>query len=580
MRRLLWLPGLILGFTMGLPMPGRADFTEQPQFGTGATIPVAWGDCDGDGDLDLAVGNFNQQNRLFINDGDTTFTQDDQFGLGATFAVVWADYDNDGDLDLAVGNGSLQQNTVYVNNGDGTFTEGPGLGKKRSNAIAWGDFDNDGDLDAAVGNGLLGIEDGNRLFINQGGGAFESRAEFGEGQSASLVWGDFDNDGDLDLAVGNGGFGYAGQNYLYVNNLDQGDTTFTERAEFGEGDTSCLVWGDYDNDGDLDLAVANWDGGQNYLYVNNGDGTFTQEAQFGARDPNSMAWGDFDNDGDLDLAVGNGDFSSADTNFLYINDGAGSFTEEPEFGLGSTDAVAWGDFDNDGDLDLAAGNEHSPAQNYLYINNENDSDHLVIGLVGHFHDLGVPYSNRDGVGAKVSVYASGYLANPAYLLGYREISEHGGFAAQNMVAAHFGLPGQTYVDLRIEWPGSGGSCITQDAAGVAVGQHLTIHEGVLASVGDRSETGTFQVSGANPNPFKEMTHLAFVSPAGCLATFSVYDIRGRLVRTLLDGPVTAGCHTASWDGRDESDNEAPPGIYFLRLQTRDGGDTKKVIRMK
>jgi hypothetical protein len=167
--------------------PVSADFTEKAEFGAGATIPVAWGDYDGDQDLDLAVGNFGQQNWLFVNNGDTVFTQEDQFGALSTFAVVWGDYDNDGDLDMAVGNGRNEQNSVYINNGDRTFTLGPGLGKKRTNAIAWGDYDNDGDLDAAIGNGLLCFEDSNKLFENNGDGTFTSRSEFGQGQSASLV---------------------------------------------------------------------------------------------------------------------------------------------------------------------------------------------------------------------------------------------------------------------------------------------------------------------------------------------------------------------------------------------------------
>ena len=84
MRRLgmltVMVPAIAIVVTGGLAL---ADFTERSEFGTGATIPVAWGDYDGDEDLDLAVGNFNQQNWLFINNGDTTFTQQDQFGHGS-----------------------------------------------------------------------------------------------------------------------------------------------------------------------------------------------------------------------------------------------------------------------------------------------------------------------------------------------------------------------------------------------------------------------------------------------------------------------------------------------------------------
>ncbi|MBD3337017.1 MAG: hypothetical protein GF355_16000, partial [Candidatus Eisenbacteria bacterium] len=107
----------------GARLPAAADFIEEPQFGTGLTIPLAWGDAHGDGDLDLAAGNGllgqAQQNHLYVNNGDGSFTAHDGFGVGQTASVVWADCDNDGDLDLAAGNEhSPTQNFLYVNGVD------------------------------------------------------------------------------------------------------------------------------------------------------------------------------------------------------------------------------------------------------------------------------------------------------------------------------------------------------------------------------------------------------------------------------------------------------------------------------
>ena len=556
-----------------------AGFVETEEFGAGGTISMAWGDYNGDGDLDVAVGNYGGQNWLFANNGDGTFTGGDQFGTDNTFVVLWADFDNDGNQDMAIGNSGAanNQNVIYVNNGDSTFTSGPLLGKKRTNALAWADFDLDGDLDVAVGNGLLDNPQGNRLLINNDDSTFTSVARFGANQSASLVWGDFDNDGDPDLAVGNGGFGYIEQNYLYIN---EGDTVFTERAEFGLGDTSCLVWGDFDNDGDLDLAVANWDNGQNYLYVNNGNGYFTPVPQFGIRDPNTMAWGDHDNDGDLDLAVGNGDFGSADTNFLYINSGDSTFTETPEFGLGSTDGVAWGDYDNDGDLDLAAGNEHSPPTNYLYTNDVNGDDYLIVHLVGHFHDMGAPYSNRDGVGAKITLYEAGHLGEADHMLGYREVCAHGGFASQNAIDAHFGVAGAATVDMRIAWPGSGGSNVVQDAQGIATGQRLVIHETDMASVGQQVPSPGISLSEARPNPFGTETMIRFSIQHKMAVRAAVYDVRGRLVATVLDGEYTAGRHTFIWDGKDARGNDVTQGVYFCRFRAGEEVDVRKIVALR
>jgi hypothetical protein len=555
---------------LALGASAQGAFVEEEQFGSGFTIPVAWGDPDRDGDFDLAVGNFNQPNELYVNDGAGGFTGGSAFGSGATFAVAWGDYDNDGDADLAVGNGYNQFNALFINNGDGTFTQETQFGQLRTCAVAWGDYDKDGDLDLAVGNGILNVAEQNMLYVNNGDGTFTGEPQFGVGQTGSLVWGDCDRDGDLDLAVGNGGFGYSGQNYLYINN---GDGTFTEQAEFGEGDTASLYWGDCDNDGDLDMAVGNWDAQPNMLYVNTGDGTFTGAPQFGSRDTNTLAWGDADNDGDLDIAVGNGDFSSAEGNQLYVNNGDGTYGEQAAFGDGSTDGVAWGDCDGDGDLDLASGNEHSPPQNYLYVNDANTAEYLLVHLAGHVHDMGAGHSNRDGVGAKVCVYEAGYVGDPGHLLGFREIAAHGGFASQNAIDAHFGLPGRGAVDMRIIWPGSGGMHITQDLEGIAVGQRIIVDEtGTPCSVPDAME-GSLEPGfiRATPHPVRGHARLAFIARHGSLQRADVFDLSGARVRELvLEGPDAHGVYHASWDGRTAAGARVPSGAYVVRAQGRGG----------
>ncbi|HMB69694.1 MAG TPA: FG-GAP-like repeat-containing protein [bacterium] len=540
-------------------------FTQQAQFGAGGTICVAWGDADGDQAPELAVGNTSGQNWLFTNDGGGGFTQLNEFDAAATFAMVWADYNDDGLLDIAVGNrGSA--NRLYENNGDGTFTGRNRLGNFTtiSIAMAWADYDLDGDLDVAVGNGILGTAQQNHLYVNGGGNAFAQTLEFGMEQTQAVAWGDYDNDGDPDLAVGNGGFGFTGQNYLYVNN---GDGTFTEVPEFGNNeDTTALAWGDADNDGDLDLAVANWNDGQNYLYRNDG-GSFAALPRFGLRDPNTLNWGDYDNDGDLDLAVGNGDFGSADTNFLYINEGGLTFTESAQFGLGSTDGVAWGDVDLDGDLDLAVGNEHSPNTNYLYVNNENDADWLSLTLVGHEYDLGAGYSVRNGIGARITVYEAGFLGDPAHRLGYREVEAHGGFSCQNDLPAHFGLPGQSSVDVRIEWPGSGGSHITQDLTGVAVPGRGTIHEGADDVVGVHQVPAGAATGAAwriAPNPTAGKVLVEYLRPLRDGSAAEIVDVTGRHVATIALGATQNGGSTV-WDGRNANGRRAAPGVYFVNV---------------
>ena len=475
LARWLW-PGLVALCLVSLASAGSGSpFQGNPEFGgNGYTIPVAWGDADRDGDLDLAVGNLVQpgadSSQLWTNDGKGGFSVQPAFGVAFTFALSWGDYDNDGDLDMAVGN--YGGNRLFVNDGMGGFTEQVQFGGGATIAVGWADYDLDGDLDLAVGNGILGVPGQNYLYVNNGDGTFTAIAAFGEGQTDSLAWGDFDQDGDPDLAVGNGGFGYEEQNYLYVNN---GDGTFTGIAAFGALDTATVAWADATGDGLLDLAVGNWNAGQNYLYVNNGDGSFTARATFGSLDTNTVAWGDFDLDGDMDLAVGNGDFESADQNYLYVNNGNGVFKEQALFGLGSTDSVAWGDADGDGDLDLAVGNEHSPFQNELWINELATDRFLRLELVGRYGDEGSGYSNRDAVGAQVSVYDAGYLGDPAHLRARQEVTATGGFTSQNEHTLTFGLGKRGSVDVWIRWPGSDGVAIDQCVLNLDEGT-LTVEE--------------------------------------------------------------------------------------------------------
>ncbi len=320
-----------------------------------ATASILFGDVDNDRDLDLLVGRYGEQDSVYLNHGNGNFVAGPIIGLTSeqTSAVAFGDVDNDGDLDAAVGieNG---QNVIYLNNGMGAFDAGTinfGLGNDSPSSMEFGDADGDGDIDLFVGN--VWPYPQNLVYLNDGAGNFNDSHAFGPSYdwTRSIAVGDVDNDGDLDIAVGN-----IDQQLsrIYLNdglgNFDSGTLTFG-----GYGDQSyALAFGDVDGDGDLDIAEANL-GLQNVVYLNDGQGHFDVTRAFGSGSDNTLdvLFGDVDGDGDLDIVAAN-QFSESS---VYLNDGAGNFSQGDIFRPADTTPiyVALGDVDGDGDLDLAQG---------------------------------------------------------------------------------------------------------------------------------------------------------------------------------------------------------------------------------
>jgi hypothetical protein len=472
-------PDLLAAITTMYQAYTWVDATSSPLNGCG--YGVAWGDYDNDGDQDLYVTTYNFGSFLYRNDGGGVFTSpfgsttppNDNFdGTG----IAWGDYDNDGDLDLYLAQGNGQANRLFQNNGDGTFsdvTSGPLGDAGTTYGIAWGDYDKDGDIDLYIAN----FGTANKLFRNDGGGFFvdaNGGTPLGDaGDGCGVAWGDYDNDGDLDLYLVNGSFQ---PNKLFRND---GGGTFTDvtspplnDALFGIG----AAWGDYDNDGDLDLYLVNGNQGANKLFRNNGGGSFTDVTSGPLGDASSgygCAWGDYDNDGDLDLYLTNG--GSPSNNKLFRNDGSGNFTDatSPILAVSSTGiGVAFGDYDGDGDVDLYVAHGY-PNQNKLFRNEIGTANHwLHVNLVG-------TTSNASGIGARVRIVAGGVSQ-------IREVSGGSGFCSQNSLTAEFGLGINLLVDtLQIQWPSSKS---TDTYTNLPVDTLLTFYEGGFAR-GDANGDG-------------------------------------------------------------------------------------------
>lgn len=489
---------------------------------------AAFCDFDGDGFLDLYIINGaplpgfeveeTPKNVLYHNRGDGTFSDiseragvgDEGYGMGA----ATGDYDNDGDPDLYVTN--VGANVLYRNDGKGRFadiTEIAGVGDSGwGTQAAFVDYDNDGDLDLYVANYLMFDVTGHIecqqgdvrvycsptayvgqsgvLYRNDGNGLFADVTEqaglvTAAGRQLGAIFGDYDRDGDQDLFVAND----KTPNFLFENN---GDGTFRENGliagvaynEEGEPESAMGAdWGDYDNDGHLDIIVATYQWVANTLYHNDGDGFFTDvtfRAQLGAESlpylGMTAAFLDYDNDGFLDVFAANGHIddnveefdpstSFGQKNQLFRNKGDGTFVEvTDESGPGLREAkvshgAAFGDYDNDGDVDIFVSDGDDQPSQLLRNDGGNRNHYLVVQLAG-------VRSNRDGIGARMELTAGDLTLT-------REVRSSYGYLCANDPRVIFGLGQHTSIDrLEVRWP----SGIVQTFEDLDVDQTLVIEE--------------------------------------------------------------------------------------------------------
>ncbi len=469
--------------------------------------------------VDLAAKHQKTKSALYHNNGDGTFTDvTDRAGIGDVgfgMGVAVGDYNNDGFDDLYVT--CLGRNHLFKNNGNGTFTDvtnKAGVGDPRwSTGAAFLDYDNDGKLDLFVSNyvdfdldhlpefgkgrtcqfkgvpvqcgprGLPGA--GDSLYHNNGDGTFtdvskkagvsDPNGYYGLG----VICSDFDEDGYVDIFVAND----STPNFLYHNNGDGtfkeiGFTSGTAVNESGS-EQGCMgvTLGDYDHDGKLDLFITNFEDEYNILYHNDGRNAFTDvsySAKVAEVSLPYVGWGtkffDYDNDGWVDLFVANGHAYPQRDHYrqrelLHHNDRDGTFSEvanqmgsplmQERVGRG----VAFGDIDNDGDVDIVV-NDLDGSPQLLRNDGGNSNNSVLIKTIG-------VNSNRDGIGARVKV-VSGDLTQ------IDEVRSGGSYISQNDLRLHFGLEKRTNVDLiEVRWP----SGVIDKITNVSANRILTIKEG-------------------------------------------------------------------------------------------------------
>jgi YVTN family beta-propeller protein len=467
-----------------VPPPSFVDVTAS----AGVTIPnVAsrgsplWGDLNNDGALDFIVPTGNTNIFVFLNRGDGTFSNfTSRTGIvpGAAtidsrrwFGFALADYDEDGNLDLFItedtrqpGNGS-KNDLLWRGYGTGEFTNmtavaGVANPTGRGSAAFWVDYDADGCLDLFIEN----FNTPSALYASAGCGATTNRAAAAGLAAATAAtnvsWADYDSDGLPDLCV----TGSATNDVLWLN---RGDGTFSNvtsaaglaAATAGQG----IGWGDYDGDGYVDLFIARGFNSsatnqsvQATLYRNNGDGTFadvTAAAGLSSATNNNWAgvWGDYDNDGRLDLFVtaAGTPGASGNANRLFHNNGDGTFSDlagtanvqaqdNATFHVGA----AWADYDNDGFLDLLVKNGVGIVAQGIQLFRNAGNGHHYLKLV-----LRGATSNRGALGALVQVTAGGHAQ-------LQQATGGGGgeLFSQSSAPLHFGLGTNTSAVVDVLWP--------------------------------------------------------------------------------------------------------------------------------
>lgn len=473
----------------------------------------------------LASGGFNN---VIIPTSDADFLP--------SWSLAAGDYDANGFNDLLYGD--TNGVTFMRANSDGTaYTEISGpqdIFSQRSNFV---DINNDGHLDAFVCHDLNPsisyMNDGfnNLVYSNTNGlGGYASGGNYGS------VWIDYDNDGDIDMFMAKcGGSPARRTNQLYRNN---GNGTYNEiGVSAGLADvvqTWSAAWGDFDNDGDMDVYVGSSDTQDpNKLMRNNGDSTFT-EVTVGAGITNAAKGhenipGDFDNDGNLDI------FTNGDILFGY-----GDMTFNMNHTLTLPDFGSIGDLNNDGFLDMF--------YQSIFTNTGNANNWIKLNTVG---DTEGGHSNKNGIGARVEINTNAGTQ-------IRDVRSGEGFSYMHSLNTHFGIGAETVINqVKIIWA----SGIVDIILNPSINQLLIVHEGETLSTQDAFVNSLILY----PNPTKSVLNLNTLENRSDVI-YTVFDINGKLV---LNAKLTSNTIDVS---------SLTSGNYILQLRSDNAVKSQKFIK--
>ncbi len=532
-----------------------------------------WVDVDNNNFPDIFVANgSNQVNHIYYTSRQNQIVPNFHTALMfdnlSSFAASWADYDNDGLNDLLVVNSYFHGINLYRNINGYSFeiNQANQLGSIAGSffGCAWGDYDNDGLLDIIITDWQTYSP--NIVLRNNGNGSFSNvynaiTNDFD--QMMSPTWIDYDDDGDLDLFIATDYYNY---NRLYENDGAGNFTRIYDHTLVNDlVKSNSASWADYDNDGDFDLFVGTTGNDNNRFYRNDGNGNFTEI--FGLNlvtdggYSRSSCWGDFDNDGYIDLFVANGYLEQFRNNFLYMNNGDGTFTRVMQGAIvedgGSSLGVSAADYDHDGDLDLFVVNGCGYADqiNFLYENiSEPSHNWLKIKCEG-------TVSNRSAIGTKLYLYLT---INGKKSILSRYISSNSGRASQSDYVVHFGTGNTNQADsLVIKWPSGIHQTITNPRLNRL---HRIIELNETSDLPITKNQKIIKNISNFPNPFNPITQIKFEMLYSSEVILHIYNTKGQKVTSLGNKNLRSGEHSITWNGKDRNNREVASGFYFYQFE--------------
>ena len=567
---------------------------------------TALGDFDGDGDLDvylsgiaarsIVVGVFRNEG-LQGGDTDPTWVFEETASEAPPLvygAAAWGDYDADGDLDLVV-TGSTRMDPPYDpqsvllrnEGGELRVVDEPLAGYHSGDAI-WGDFDNDGDLDLLLGGETADRSSETRLYRNEAGRFSDAEVGLPGLAYGDAAWGDADGDNDLDLVMS--GVSTDGI-YADVFLNDGGDFSVAP-SELVPSAFSDVNWGDFDEDGDLDLIQTggrfspNVLDGLTRLYENSAATFDSLEVALPGAVSGAGTWGDYDNDGDLDLLVmgGEGDIFGRRRARIYAHEESG-YAEKIHFVGVVLGSASWGDLDGDGDLDLVASGKPTVGDAFVNIY---ENRRQVVTAPETVSKLEANVS-----GGSVSLRWSPPSLGSAATYNIRVGTATGrGDVVAPMSDPETGqrlVPAAGNAQVSTSWRLEGlevgsyyWSVQTVDpaltASAFAPEQRFTIAQSTAAER-EAAEWPPIEtrLHPATPNPSLGRVSVYYDLEEATAVTIRVYDLLGRAVATLVDEEMPRGRHRAEWDGRDAAGRAVASGLYLCEFLSADHRQTISMV---